>query len=172
MDLGTHPAIPEHQLGVVLTVLRCARGWSQDDLSRESRIRNTSISDYERGRKVPELDTLYRLVVPMGYPLAAVDYTLRYLETLRAGSLALAPAARELPADPPPSPRPASRLWEIEQAAADLSRAVARFGRLLLVLLLDRHEGSEAPPGPGAGAPRFEAAVPSPRGVPSPEESR
>jgi transcriptional regulator with XRE-family HTH domain len=162
---GTRPPIPERQLGVVLTLLRCARGWSQDDLSRESRIRNTSISDDERSRKVPELDTLCRLVAPMGVPLAAVDDTLRYLETLRAGSLALAPAARELRAEMSPPPRRrASSLWEIEQAAADLSRAVFRFARLALVLLLERHESSAAPS--GSVEPFLHTGAPSPRGTP------
>jgi transcriptional regulator with XRE-family HTH domain len=134
---------PQAEIGTTLTILRCARGWSQDDLARASGIRNTSLSDYERSRKLPELGTLDRLVAAMGYSLAAIDYTRRYLAALRADSFLLAGAPRELPAPARPQLGAAARLWEIEQAAAELARAIGRITRLALVILLDRDASSE-----------------------------
>jgi transcriptional regulator with XRE-family HTH domain len=89
------PALPEKDLGTVLAILRCARGWSHEDLEHGSGIPITSISDYERGHTVPGIKKVIRLVAAMGFPLAALDHTRRYLEALRAGSFVLAPAARE-----------------------------------------------------------------------------
>jgi len=82
--------IPRDEIGHVLLILRCARGWSQEELGRNSGIRSTSIADYECGRAVPVVKKVVRLVAAMGYPLAALDHTRGYLETLRAGSCSVA----------------------------------------------------------------------------------
>lgn len=89
------PAIPEKDLGTALAILRCARGWSPEDLEQASGIPSTSISDYERGHTVPGVKKVIRLVAAMGFPLAALDHTLRYVEALRTGSFVPAPALRE-----------------------------------------------------------------------------
>jgi transcriptional regulator with XRE-family HTH domain len=54
-------------LAIALTLLRVVRGWTQDDLARAAGTANSSISEYERGKKVPELTTLQRRLV--GPPL-------------------------------------------------------------------------------------------------------
>jgi transcriptional regulator with XRE-family HTH domain len=135
------------ELSIVLTVLRVVRGWNQDDLARASGIRNTSLSDYERGRKVPELKTLRRLVAAMGYPLSAVDSAGAFIHSLRAASmlagLAGTPAG---PRDPPPSgdssvaaeralDNPPALQWEIEQLSAEFGRVVSRMTRVMFTLV-------------------------------------
>jgi transcriptional regulator with XRE-family HTH domain len=42
-------------LGAILAVLRTGRGWSQAKLARESGIPASSISQYEMGKKLPEM---------------------------------------------------------------------------------------------------------------------
>ena len=70
----------EGDVSVALTVLRVVRGWNQDDLAKASGVRNSSVSDYERGRKVPGLKTLIRLVASMGYPLSAIDHVMSFID--------------------------------------------------------------------------------------------
>ena len=88
------------EIGTVLAILRCASGCSLEHLAAISRISRTSISAYERGQADPGLKEAIRLVAAMGYSLAALDHTRRYLEALRTGSyIVLAPAVREAMAD-------------------------------------------------------------------------
>ena len=82
--------VPRDEIGTVLLILRCARGWSQEELGRNSGIRCTLIADYERRYRVPVVKEVLRLVVAMGYPVAALDHTRAYLETLRAGGCSVA----------------------------------------------------------------------------------
>jgi transcriptional regulator with XRE-family HTH domain len=90
MATPTLAGVPRDEIGTVLSILRCARGLSQEELGRSSGIRSTSISDYERGHTVPTVKKVVRLVAAMGYPLAALDHTRAYLETLRAGGCSVA----------------------------------------------------------------------------------
>jgi transcriptional regulator with XRE-family HTH domain len=125
----------EEEIGLVLILLRSVRGWNQDDLAKASGVRNSSISDFERGRKVPGLETLKRLLEALEYPWAAIDLSRRYVETLRASVHVRSPLMAE------PTAAGGSQLsevavgWEIEQAATDLASAVGRFVKLVLVLL-------------------------------------
>jgi hypothetical protein len=76
------------------------------------------------------------------------------LDALRIDSRTIAPLPPDAPGAVPPPRGRAGRLWAIEQASAELAHAVARFGRLALLLLLDRdgtlgpeeHSASGAPP--------------------------
>jgi transcriptional regulator with XRE-family HTH domain len=142
------------ELSLALTVLRVVRGWNQDDLARAARIRNSAISDYERGKKLPELNTLQRLVDAMGYPLSALERAQHFIATLRSDSAlaALGPlpldgarAGRPRPEaevdELPELDREAALRWEMEQVSAEAGRAISRVTRLLL-LLLSQH----APP--------------------------
>lgn len=129
-------------VSVALTVLRVVRGWNQDDLAKASGVRNSSVSDYERGRKVPGLKTLIRLVTSMGYPLSAIDHVMSFIEALRSGTMLPEPVP-ELPdrlgAEPHGDPRDAAAgestalQWEVEQVSAEVGRAVSRMTRLMFV---------------------------------------
>jgi transcriptional regulator with XRE-family HTH domain len=126
----------DDEVALTITLLRQVRGWNQDDLAKASGVGNSAISDYERSRKLPELATLGRLLDAMGFPLAAIDVTRQYVETLRAGGSTLSPIA-PLPTTAPATPLHESALrWEIDQAVPDLARAFGRAVRIVLLLLL------------------------------------
>jgi transcriptional regulator with XRE-family HTH domain len=69
-----------------LAILRISRGWSQDQLARAAGITNSALSEYERGKKVPELKSLRKLVSALGYSLSALELTEDFLRELQAGS--------------------------------------------------------------------------------------
>jgi len=134
--------MPAGGVSLALTVLRVVRGWNQDDLAKASGIRNSAVSDYERGRKVPELKTLERLVSAMGYPLSAIDQVRVFVEALRSGralfdSALPRRAAPEISGgDPMPAPAgPAALEFEVEQVSAEMGRAVARLTRVMFALV-------------------------------------
>src|SRR5262245_59451376 len=93
-------------LGVALSILRVVRGWSQEELERSSGVRDSAISDYERGRVVPDLSTLRRLLDSMGYCLAELDDAQTLVLTLRADSALR--AAASLAEETSPEGEPAS----------------------------------------------------------------
>jgi transcriptional regulator with XRE-family HTH domain/tetratricopeptide (TPR) repeat protein len=70
-------------LGLVLAVLRTGRGWSQAKLARESGIPASSISQYEMGKKLPELASLIRLLEAMGFGFSDVDKARLFLLSIR-----------------------------------------------------------------------------------------
>jgi transcriptional regulator with XRE-family HTH domain len=86
MATSTLAGVPTDEIGIVLSILRCARGWSQEELGSSSGMGSTAVSSYECGHAVPAVKEVVRLVAAMGYPLAALDDTRAYLERLRAGS--------------------------------------------------------------------------------------
>jgi len=86
MATSTLAGVPTDEIGIVLSILRCARGWSEEELGSSSGMGSTAISSYERGHAVPAVKEVVRLVAAMGYRLAALDDTRAYLERLRAGS--------------------------------------------------------------------------------------
>jgi len=128
-------------VSVALTVLRVVRGWNQDDLARASGVRNSAVSDYERGRKVPGLKTLIRLISSMGYPLSAIDHVMSFIAALRSGTGLSGPVVR-LPAadgqddaEADATGESAALQWEVEQVSAEVGRAVSRVTRLMFVSL-------------------------------------
>ena len=136
--------MPEGELSTALAVLRVVRGWTQEDLAEASGVRASSLSDYERGKKTPEFNTLRRMLSAMGYPLAVVERAQNFVYSLRAESL-LAEGQR-VEAGRQPAPREPVSLdavvensavfrWEIEEASAEAGRVVSRLARLMLVLL-------------------------------------
>ncbi|MDP9121245.1 MAG: helix-turn-helix transcriptional regulator [Acidobacteriota bacterium] len=133
-------------LPIAITILRNIRGFTQGDLARASDIRNSSISDYERGRKVPELRTLEALLSAMGYPLAAVDEAQAFVQALRSGMPASRPAPRKRLSEDPPEPlAPPDALRAVaEEASAAAGEVVRRIVRLGLILLAP--EGGPAGP--------------------------
>jgi transcriptional regulator with XRE-family HTH domain len=126
----------EDEIALTITVLRLVRGWNQDDLAKASGIGNSAISDYERSHKVPELATLNRFFDAMGFPLAAIDLTRQYIQTLRAGGSTLSAMTPVPMAAPAPLLTEAGIRWEIAQAIPDSARAFARLINVVLLLLL------------------------------------
>jgi transcriptional regulator with XRE-family HTH domain len=133
--------VGKEELALVLTILRTVRGWNQEGLARASETGNSAISEYERGRKLPELATLERLLGAMGYPLAAVDHTRQFIAGLRARTYMLTAVPQPAVAGAPAPVGHAALAWEIEQATAELGRAEARYRRLCLLVELHRCEG-------------------------------
>jgi transcriptional regulator with XRE-family HTH domain len=127
----------ETDLALTLAVLRVIRGWTQEELAEASGVRPSAISDYERGRKTPELRSLRRLLAAMEMPLAAVDEAqgcvgrIRRLQGAFAGESGLLKARvasredLELAA--------AVARWDVDQLAEDAAKVVARLVRMALV---------------------------------------
>ncbi|MFL6196992.1 MAG: helix-turn-helix domain-containing protein [Thermoanaerobaculia bacterium] len=146
-------------MSVALTVLRVIRGWTQEDLAQASGVRASSVSDYERGKKVPELKTLQRLVSAMGYPLAALDHTQTFIYGLRSESVLLGRPAHH-PSLSHFTEQDSKRLstgavagegnsaaleWELEQVSVEAGRVVSRMTRLLFTLV-SRTPSADPPP--------------------------
>jgi transcriptional regulator with XRE-family HTH domain len=81
------PKIPP-PLGLALTFLRSAQGWSQKDLAAAAGTTSGMISDYERGQKHLSREKLEHFVRVMGLPPEAIDDALDFLKTIRTRSRA------------------------------------------------------------------------------------
>jgi transcriptional regulator with XRE-family HTH domain len=135
---------------LTLAILRLSRGWSQDQVARAAGLTNSAISEYERGKKVPELRNVRKIVAALGYRLSAIERTEDFLADLRAegllearedaeGDLALAPIARAgeiAEGEPPPLRQRARRV------AAQVGQAATGFVLLLFEVLLGRDRAS------------------------------
>jgi len=139
----------EGELSVALTILRVVRGWTQDNLAKAAEIPNSSISDYERGKKVPSLKTLERLTGGMGFSIQSVQRTQRFIAAVRSESLLTDLVMVEQPAESPsfePAAEPAvfgsassaALQWEVDQLSAEAGRVVSRLARTMLVLMSRR----------------------------------
>jgi transcriptional regulator with XRE-family HTH domain len=129
---------------LALTVLRLSRGWSQDQVAKVSGLTNSALSEYERGRKMPELKSVRKIVGALGYPLSAIEKTEAFLGELRLESLV---EARTKP-DGGFFLTPASRIERsgdegaatlharARRVAAQLGQATTGFGLLLLDILI------------------------------------
>jgi transcriptional regulator with XRE-family HTH domain len=118
------------ELGTVLAVLRIIRGMNQEELARAAGLRGGTISDYERGKIVPGLNTVQRILGAMGYPFAALDQARSLINSLRPDTLAAGSAqASGLPEGP------AALRWEVEQVSAEAGRVVSRLTRLMFVVM-------------------------------------
>ena len=71
---------------VALSILRISRGWSQDQVARAAGVTNSALSEYERGKKMPELKSLRKIVTALGYELSAIERTESFLRELRSES--------------------------------------------------------------------------------------
>ncbi len=70
-------------LPTALVALRLIRGLNQAELAALSGCANTAISEYEHGRKAPELPTLETLLGAMGYTLADLATVRALVRTMR-----------------------------------------------------------------------------------------
>jgi transcriptional regulator with XRE-family HTH domain len=126
------PAEPG-DLSLALTILRLSRGWSQDRVAKATGITNSALSEYERGKKVPELKSLQKIVAALGYRLSAIERTEDFLRELRAEGL-LAPGEAT-----PPSPLRA----RARRVAAQMGQAATGFSLLLFEAIIERGEREE-----------------------------
>jgi tetratricopeptide (TPR) repeat protein/DNA-binding XRE family transcriptional regulator len=70
-------------LGLTLTILRSAQGWSQKRLAEASGVRKTMISDFEVGRRPLSQARLESLAAVLGYGRESIDAALLCLEWVR-----------------------------------------------------------------------------------------
>lgn len=145
-------------VGVAIHVLRVIRDLSQGDLAEASGVRNSSISNYERGKSVPKLETVQKLADGLGLPLSVVEETQTFIERVR---LRLGESARGqgssgrgwdrgsgYPGDVFPPRDPVLFRAEVDQLSSEFGRLASRLIHLLLArLAVDESEpgGSEAP---------------------------
>jgi len=137
------------EVGVVIHVLRVVRGLSQGDLARLSGVRNSSISNYERGKSMPKLETLEKLAQGLELPVSAMEETQEFIRRMRnrtAGSglssgfsrdWGLESGSSEAPADS------ASLGSEMDRLSRDAGRVTTQILRLALGMLALREEGGE-----------------------------
>jgi transcriptional regulator with XRE-family HTH domain len=146
-------------LGTALILLRVVAGWTQEELARASGVRGSSISDYERGKVVPGLNTLRRMVSAEGFPLAALEQALTFIEILRSERRATDATEVGVSSTPPFSRLfvdPAKFRLEVEDVAAVAGNALARMVRLLFTTA---QGGGIAVPAPDAVATEGEAEM-------------
>jgi transcriptional regulator with XRE-family HTH domain len=132
------------ELGRALTVLRVARGLTQHELAKLTRIPSSSISDYERGTMVPGLRILQRLLGGLGLPLVAIQEAQGLVEFVKRARLGASPhpgqGAGEKEATAPSSltlDQLALRR-EIERVSGNVGKSLAQMVRLTLLALCDQ----------------------------------
>lgn len=126
------------EVGKVIHVLRVIHSLSQGDLAEVSGVRNSSISNYERGKAIPKLETLQKLAEGMGLPLSAVQETQEFIHRMRSqmrGASVGDATSFHLGEGAAGRVDAAALRTEMEQVANDAGRLVSRLVRLVLQLL-------------------------------------
>jgi transcriptional regulator with XRE-family HTH domain len=118
-------------LGTVLALLREIRGLDQKELAKASGLTAGTISDFERGKMVPGLNSVEKLLTAMSYDFAAVDKTQEFVNLIRSQQ-------QDVPAAVPLSP--SAREREIAEVTAAAGRVVARLVKLFFNVLIQRAE--------------------------------
>lgn len=103
-----------------VAVMRTVRDWNQRELAEAAGVQPSTVSDWERGKKVPTLRTLERLAGVMGFPPVMVQ---RALAFIREGRQALGPV------------QPGDLSLRIEELAAEFGKETAEFVRAGLTRL-------------------------------------
>jgi transcriptional regulator with XRE-family HTH domain len=150
---------------LALSILRISRGWSQDQVAKAAGITNSALSEYERGKKMPELKSVRKIVTALGYELSAIERAEEFLRELKAeshmearlepdGSYALVPISPALPlrAALPAGPAEPADLYLVATAgplrararrvAAQVGQAATGFSLLLFDVLIGRSRES------------------------------
>lgn len=144
-------------IGVVIHMLRVIRGLSQGDLARLSQVRNSSISNYERGKAVPQFETIQKLARGLDLPLAAVEEAQEFIFRMRSlgldgGAVDSHPEGESSAPLSFPSREPAELRKEVEQISGDVGRLASRMTRLVLEILASGYpfdrQGPEPPSQP------------------------
>ncbi|MFL6236913.1 MAG: helix-turn-helix domain-containing protein [Thermoanaerobaculia bacterium] len=133
--MGEDPSHIDPDFGLSLAVLRVGRGWSQADLARASGVPASSVSQYEGGKKLPELASLMRMLSAMDYGFSDLERARMFVleGRLRRGS---AEARQRVDAE---ACEPSGPL--AQQIASMASEAGAAVSRLVeaIALLVRRH---------------------------------
>jgi DNA-binding XRE family transcriptional regulator len=87
---------PAAELGDVLAVLRIARGMRQEELAQACEIRRETVSDYERGKIIPGINTVHSFLRAMGYSFESLDHARGMLAALHR-TAAVKMTEREVP---------------------------------------------------------------------------
>ncbi len=125
---------PGQDLGRVLAVLRATRGLSKTDLANAAGVPSSNLSQYELGNQIPELKTLRRILTAMGYSLAVIDPTERYLAALDGPEQAFGPKFPNKPAE------------RIDAVASEAAKAAYQWTRSCLTFLTENRLSSEPSP--------------------------
>lgn len=56
-----------------LVEARKARGWTQQRLAEAAGLKQSAVARLERMKATPQIDTLFRLLIPLGYKLTIVS---------------------------------------------------------------------------------------------------
>jgi transcriptional regulator with XRE-family HTH domain len=140
--------LEDEELDVALIVLRAALRWKQNDLAEASGIGNSSISDYERKKKVPGRKNLRKILQSMGYRESVLELTRWFLHELRT-TQRLAPgesldAPVEMTGGATPVLDEATLRGRIDQVTGEVGRTAEHVIRLLLEMMNSRN----SPAGP------------------------
>lgn len=118
--------------GVSLAVMRTMRSWDQKRLALEAGIRAASVSEYESGKRVPELRTLRKILDAMDFSFADLEDTQKFVAAKLAGR----------PWRPAGTPTPGLS----ERTAAGVEEAASRFVQEIVGIVCHEAE-KEATPG-------------------------
>lgn len=139
-------------VGVIIHVLRVVRGLSQGDLARLSGVRNSSISNYERGKSIPKLDTLEKLAQGLGLPVSAMESTREFIHRMRSRAGGREPSLNLESGGPLVQPGaypqldPDALRAELDRLSADAGRVASEILRLALGLLASSRPGETSEP--------------------------
>jgi transcriptional regulator with XRE-family HTH domain len=121
-------------LAATLTILRTIRHMTQTELAEAAGVTNSAISDYEHGRVDPQTATLFKLVRALRLPISVLEQAQAFIHSVRSQTGDNTP--RPVAVDPEEAMSFGRDLsTEVALLAMDGSRFVARFIRLLFVVL-------------------------------------
>ncbi|HZF12823.1 MAG TPA: helix-turn-helix transcriptional regulator [Thermoanaerobaculia bacterium] len=136
-------------MGRKISILRIARGWSQDRLAQAAGITSSALSEYERGKKIPELKSLRKITSALGYSLSALDRAEDFLREIQAESILEARPEPEggytlVPVSLRPEGISATQSLRVQarRTAALMGQAATSFGVLLFDILMAGREGA------------------------------
>lgn len=148
-------AAEDEDLDIILIVLRSALRWKQNDLARAAGIGNSSISDYERRKKLPGRKNLRKILGAMAYRDGTVQFVNEFLRDLRMRYRMADGEAYPLPGGSDEvaeggsggsAERPRGgeelRVWA-DQVSLEIGRAAEHFARLSLELQMARARGEQ-----------------------------
>jgi transcriptional regulator with XRE-family HTH domain len=138
----------DEELDIALILLRAALRWKQNDLARESGIGNSSISDYERKKKVPGRKNLRKMLAAMGYRESVLEFTRWFLNELRTTQRLVPEEAVPIETATESAARDEAGLrTRIDQVTGEVGRTSEHLIRLMFDLLLVRGGPFDGPPG-------------------------
>lgn len=125
-------------LGRKIAILRTALNWTQSDLARVSKVKRSSISEYEAGVTTPDASTVGRLLAGMGLPWSSLDLADLFLKRLLAAAQA------------PHAPSAGEEASSLEKLGAEMHGLADRLTGIAQTM---RTSGKEGTPAGGADRP-------------------